>query len=99
MRIDKRSPVGITPDRSRPLLEVENLRVTFGGSSIGTRRTRVLAVDGVSLSLDSGETLGLAGESGSGKSTLGYAILGHYPCETGSVAFDGEDITHAGTCK
>ena len=55
---------------SSPLLVVEDLNVTYRGS-----RGPIPAVRGVSLSLEAGETLGLAGESGSGKSSLIMALL------------------------
>jgi oligopeptide/dipeptide ABC transporter ATP-binding protein len=73
-----------------PLLEIENLRVHF---TDGRRTTR--AVDDVSLTIGPGETLGLVGESGSGKSTIGRAIVGLVPVTSGSVRFDGQDITNA----
>jgi peptide/nickel transport system ATP-binding protein len=73
-----------------PLLEVDDLHVTY-------RSTRGLipAVRGVSLRLDAGETLGLAGESGSGKSTMTMALLRLVPVGTkvtGSVTLAGEDV-------
>jgi peptide/nickel transport system ATP-binding protein len=76
-----------------PLLDVENLTVKFD-----TDKGRVHAVNGVSLSLDQGETLGIVGESGSGKTVLSRAIMGlvadggrnHV---AGTVRFDGNEIS------
>jgi oligopeptide transport system ATP-binding protein len=77
------------------LLEVKNLKVHFpvkhGLFSNGPEFVR--AVDGVSLSLESGETLGLVGESGCGKTTLGRAIVRLVEPTAGGVLLDGEDIT------
>ncbi len=77
------------------LLEVENLRTYFH-----TRDGIVRAVDGVSFSLDNGETIGVVGESGSGKSVTFYSMLGLIPMppgriEGGSAKFDGQEILHA----
>jgi microcin C transport system ATP-binding protein len=55
----------------------------------------VRAVDGVTIAVHAGETLGLVGESGSGKSTMGYATLGLTPA-TGKIAFEGRDIAALG---
>jgi peptide/nickel transport system ATP-binding protein len=73
------------------LLAVEDLATHFP-----TRRGIVRAVDGVSLAVEKGETVGLVGESGCGKSTLAKAILGLVPVTTGSVKLDGEDLAGIG---
>jgi oligopeptide transport system ATP-binding protein len=55
----------------------------------------VRAVDGVSFTIQKGETLGMVGESGCGKTTVGRTMLGLYPATSGSVVIDGDDIIHA----
>jgi peptide/nickel transport system ATP-binding protein len=79
-----------------PLLAVEELRVHFPIRSKVLRRQvgTVRAVDGVSLALNAGETLGLVGESGCGKTTTGRAIMGLVRATGGSIRFGGEDITN-----
>ena len=70
-----------------PLLDVRDLVVEYA-----TRRGRTRAVDGVSLSVERGETLAVVGESGSGKTSLGRAILRLVEPVSGSVTFDGLDV-------
>ena len=70
------------------ILRAEHLVVDFGPA-----KQRVRAVSDVSLDVAPGETLGLVGESGCGKSTTGRAIAQVHPPDSGSVVFDGADLT------
>lgn len=84
----------MTTEQLTPLLEVQDLRVHFtSGSRMSGGRRTVKAVDGVSLSLRRGETLGLVGESGCGKSTTGRAVLQLIQPTSGSVKLDGIELT------
>src|SRR5487761_2193389 len=87
------------PLGDEPLLEVSGLKVYFPitrGVVIERHVGDVRAVDGVSLTLRRGETLGLVGESGCGKSTFGRAILRLYRPTDGRIVFEGQDITTLG---
>ena len=81
------------PDASdAPLLEVTDLRTSFK-----TPRGLVKAVDGVSLKLERGKTLGIVGESGCGKSVLSKSIMGLLPSTAireGSIKFEGTEIAN-----
>jgi oligopeptide transport system ATP-binding protein len=85
------------------LLAVQDLTMHFpvrgrGLLSLG-KSDVVHAVDGVSLTVGRGETLGLVGESGCGKSTLGRAILQLHRPTAGSVAFEGTELTRLGKAQ
>ncbi|MGA2421499.1 MAG: ATP-binding cassette domain-containing protein, partial [Candidatus Acidiferrum sp.] len=75
-----------------PLLDVEDLCVSYAASS----GARTVALGGVNLRLEAGETLGVLGESGSGKSTLATALLRMLPpnarVDSGTVRFAGRDL-------
>ena len=77
-----------------PLLEVHNVTKYFplGGGLFSKPKAWARAVNQVSFSLASGETLGLVGESGCGKSTLGRMLLGLIKPDSGSVLFQNQDL-------
>jgi len=76
-----------------PLIEAQDLvRIYQTRRGLFGRPTPVRAVDGVSLSVMPGETLGIVGESGSGKSTLGRMLLGIDDAQQGSVRFQGQPM-------
>ena len=79
-----------------PVLAVRDLKVHFpitSGVVMKRQVGTVKAVDGVSFSVARGETLGLVGESGCGKSTTGLAVLRMLDITSGTVEFEGEDIS------
>ncbi len=79
----------------RPVLEVEGLKKHFPVRKGLLRRTvgQVHAVDGVSFTINEGETLGLVGESGCGKSTVGRTIMRLVEPTAGTIRLGGTDIT------
>jgi oligopeptide/dipeptide ABC transporter ATP-binding protein len=84
--------------QARPLLRVRNLQKLFPvrKSAFGRDAQFVHAVDGVSLDVARGETLGLVGESGCGKSTLARCIVRLLEPTAGEIEFDGREIAHLG---
>lgn len=84
---------------SEVLLEVHNLKKHFPINSglLGRQSGSVKAVDGVSFSVNKGETLGLVGESGCGKSTTGRMLLRLIEPTEGSITFENNDVTNLST--
>jgi peptide/nickel transport system ATP-binding protein/oligopeptide transport system ATP-binding protein len=91
---------GAVPATESPLLEVTDLVKEFplrSGTFVRRRVGAVHAVSGVSFSINPGETLGLVGESGCGKSTTGRAVLQLTKATSGSVKFEGTELTGLST--
>lgn len=83
----------IETEMSTELLMTHNLVKRFGSRLDRRRGNEVRAVDGVTLSVYRGETLGVVGETGSGKTTLGRLLIGLERPTSGSVILDGVDLT------
>ncbi len=82
---------------AKPLISIRDLKVHFplaGGLFFSRSRQVVKAVDGVTLDIYRGETLGLVGESGCGKTTLGRAVLRLIEPTSGQILFRGQDLAH-----
>lgn len=75
------------------MLEIDNLKVGFTVKN-GREKATLMAVNGVSLSINKGDAMGVVGESGSGKSTIGRTLLHLNHSSGGSFSLAGEDITH-----
>ena len=77
-----------------PLIEIHDLKQHFRikGGLFGRNIQTVKAVDGVSFTINKGETFGLVGESGSGKTTLGRTLLHLYKPTSGKIFFNGEEV-------
>lgn len=93
------STYGVAQDDG--LLATKNLKKYFPvkGGILNRKVGDVKAVDGVSLAIEEGKTLGLVGESGCGKSTLGKTIMRLHDPTDGNIYFDGEDISDAGKSR
>lgn len=94
-------PIFANEDRggpAQPLLQVRDLKKRFAvrGDAFGGERRFVHAVDGVSLSVRKGTTLGIVGESGCGKSTTARLIARLIEPDSGSLIFDGEGVNEYG---
>lgn len=82
----------MSENMNKPLLEVKDLKQYFNISMGAFKSKPLKAVDGVSFSINKGETLGLVGESGCGKTTVGRTLLHLYKPTGGEIWFDGKKI-------
>jgi peptide/nickel transport system ATP-binding protein len=93
------APAGAAGEEPHVLLEIRDLSTHFvEDRNLVERLLRrpiqaVRAVNGVSLQINRGETLGLVGESGCGKTTLGRTVLGLLPATAGQILYDGRDLS------
>lgn len=78
-----------------PLLEIRNLKKYYPvrAGAFARARQHVKAIDGISLAIEEGETLGLVGESGCGKTTLGRCVVRLMEPTAGSILFEGQELS------
>ncbi len=92
------TPIGASDSGNGPILDIEDIHVQFAGrvglgaGLFGKKATIARAVDGVSLQMQRGEILALAGESGCGKTTTARAIMGLERPQQGTILYKGEPI-------
>lgn len=85
---------GHLPKGDGPLIEIQDARKVYRLRTRGLRKKEIAAVDGVDISVARGTTTAIVGESGSGKSTLAKLFLQLEPLTSGSIRFDGKEITN-----
>ena len=91
--------VATTPVEAPPIFEAKDLHVHFEGRGRKGKRKVVRALDGIDMSWNKGEVLGIVGESGCGKSTLGRTLLGLQPPTEGEICFEGSPLADANMRK
>lgn len=90
--------MSMRPIERQPIIELEDIVVQFPSRDGGWfNRKKFTAVDGVSLKIHAGETVGLVGQSGCGKSTLANAIIGLQKPTSGTVKFNGLQMKYGST--
>ncbi|MDQ4214700.1 ABC transporter ATP-binding protein [Microbacterium capsulatum] len=88
--------VDAAPPEAAPILELEAATKIFGHRTLTGKDNRIIAAEGVSLTVSPGETVAIVGESGSGKSTTARMILGLEVPTSGTVRFDGASLARLG---
>ncbi|UUT36549.1 ATP-binding cassette domain-containing protein [Microbacterium elymi] len=91
--LDEAPPLGADHDQATPILSARELHKTYQVRGDDGRRETLVAVDGVSLELAPGGSLGIVGESGSGKSTTARLLLGLERADSGTITVVGQDWT------
>jgi len=89
--LDEAPPIAAAADVVQPILRIEDLHKTYRVRGADGRREELVAVDGVSIQLAPGGSLGIVGESGSGKSTTARILLGLERADAGTLSVDGHD--------